>query len=157
MPNPNQVWSFNCYGPICWRNFELWVELSMWGLFQIGFGLSGKGRRKKLWNSAIVAVCWSLWLERNKRMFEPCRNIRSLWIPTQVTLGYDNFWFALWIFNTKDFKDLLFTDLMRDRSLWLLLKLTFWNFFVFLLYISDKTVVSFPKITKKERKLHEIT
>ena len=37
-------------------------------------------RRKKLWDVAVFAICWSLWLERNSRIFENIREeIDSIW------------------------------------------------------------------------------
>ena len=34
-------------------------------LLQLDTGFHGKGgRKKKLWNAAIMAISWSLWLER---------------------------------------------------------------------------------------------
>ena len=51
--------------------------------------------RKKLWNVAVIALCWSLWLERNNRI---CDNIvgtfASVWERVK-------FWVALWVFNTR--------------------------------------------------------
>ena len=40
-------------------------------IFQIDGSIWGSGSwRKKLWNVAVIALCWSLWLERNIRTFE---------------------------------------------------------------------------------------
>ena len=37
-------------------------------------------RRKKLWNVAVLAICWSLWLVGNNRIFEDIRGeIDSIW------------------------------------------------------------------------------
>ena len=50
-------------------------------MFQIDRVLQGiGGRKKKLWNVAIMATCWTVWLEWNSRIFEDIEgNLESLW------------------------------------------------------------------------------
>ena len=60
-----------------------------------------------------MAICWSLWLERNSRIFEDKESsLEFIWERVK-------FWVALWVFETKEFKDFLFSDLIRDWSLWM--------------------------------------
>lgn len=61
-----------------------------------GIGGSG-GRRKKLWNVAFMAICWSLWLEKNNRVFEDTNEgVDFIWDRVKH-------WVALWVYDTKDF------------------------------------------------------
>ena len=67
---------------------QLYCHRCCWSLGVIGlaFRLSGYSStcsgigdltnwRKKLWNVAVLAICWSLWLERNNRIFGVDLNI----------------------------------------------------------------------------------
>ena len=68
---------------------------------------SGK-RRKQLWNAAVIALCWSIWLERNNRIFDNVEDfVESIWERVK-------FWVALCVFKTIEFKDALFIDLVRS-------------------------------------------
>ena len=76
----------------------------------IKYFVSG-GRRRKLRNVAVMAVCWSLWLERNGRRFnDVVGDEDGIWEMIK-------YWIAIWIFNSKEFKDLSLSVLCQDRSL----------------------------------------
>lgn len=63
-------------------------------LLQHVFGSSGYcSRKNKLWNVAVFAIFWSLWLERNNRIFEDIKNnFETLWdkIKYRVYLTFLN-------------------------------------------------------------------
>lgn len=60
-----------------------------------------------------MAICWSIWIERNNGIFKGIeREAESLW----DTLKY---WVIFWLFDIRDFKEILFTDLIRNQNLWL--------------------------------------
>lgn len=81
-------------------------------IFQHVMGTFGFGRRrKKFWNWAFLAIFWSLW-ERNKRIFD---NEKGDCDFLQDKMKY---WMALWVYNTKELKDLSFADLIRDWNIW---------------------------------------
>ena len=47
----------------------------------------------------VLAICWSLRLEKNNRIFEDIRGeIDSIWDKVK-------YWVALWVYDTKDFKE----------------------------------------------------
>lgn len=71
-----------------------------------GIGYSGI-RRKTLWNTTVLALCWALWMERNKRVFDTKWDLNSTWDRVR-------FWVALWVLNTNDLRDFSFSDLIRD-------------------------------------------
>ena len=76
-------------------------------------GIGGLNDRRKLWDVAVKAICWSLWLERNNRIFEDVtRELDFIWDRVK-------YWVALWVYDSKDFKELSFFDLCRDWSPWL--------------------------------------
>ena len=53
-----------------------------------------------------MATCWSIWFERNKRIFEDIiDNVDCLWDKIK-------FWVAICLFDVKDFKDVLFSDFL---------------------------------------------
>ena len=78
-------------------------------IFQLDRGLWGNGSlRKKLWNVAVIGLCWTLWLESNNRIFDNIEGtIDSVW--ERVKFGV-----ALWVFNTNEFNGLLFSSLVRS-------------------------------------------
>lgn len=63
-------------------------------VFQVDLGHYRKVRGKKHWNSACMAVCWTIWLERNRRIFKPVQeDVDYLW-ESEVLV-------APWIDDTK--------------------------------------------------------
>ena len=49
-----------------------------------------------------------LWMEQNSKAFEDTEGtLESLWDRIK-------YWVTLWIFDTKDFRSLLFSDLVED-------------------------------------------
>ena len=71
-----------------------------------GFLLSKKG--KILWNFAVNATFWAIWLERNNRIFEDSEaNFESIWDRIRL-------WVAIWIHVCKDFKSIPFSLIIRD-------------------------------------------
>ena len=54
------VWPLNCQ--------DILLHVSRIG------GLTS--RRKKLWNVDVLAICWSLWLEMNNKIFEDIKGER---------------------------------------------------------------------------------
>ncbi|PON86642.1 hypothetical protein TorRG33x02_175780 [Trema orientale] len=74
---------------------------------------SKKERRKKLWNVAVIAIFRSIWIERNKRIFDDAKeDLNSIWEKVKYLV-------ALWVYDTRFFKDLSFSDLCRDWSIWM--------------------------------------
>ncbi|XP_040371882.1 uncharacterized protein LOC112192237 isoform X2 [Rosa chinensis] len=61
----------------------------------------GKGKKAKtLWGCGVLAVCWVVWLERNRRIFENYGGSEreDMWERVK-------FWASLWVSISKEFKD----------------------------------------------------
>ena len=74
-------------------------------IFQVVTRLWGSGkRRKKLWITAVIALCWSIWLERIIEIFDSVEgSVEAIWERIR-------FWVALSVFKAIEFKDVLFLD-----------------------------------------------
>ena len=59
------------YGQSCLKFFNIsWVLPRQYiNLFRVDFCDVGNKRGKKLWNSAVLDICWSFWVGINKRIF----------------------------------------------------------------------------------------
>lgn len=66
--------------------------------FKKNSGPSSNGRGNKIQNSACLAVCSSLWLERNRRIFEDKQARRH-----QVFGDNIKYWVALRVVDVNDF------------------------------------------------------
>ena len=76
-----------------------------------GFLLQKKGRI--LWKVTITATFWTIWLERNRRIFEGVEeNFES--ISDRIKL-----WVGIWLHNCKDFNNVPFTLIIRDWNTFL--------------------------------------
>ena len=91
---------------------HLWVmPLHCKDIFQVDMRLWGSGkRRKKLWNTAVIALCWSILLERNIEIFDSVEgSAEAIWERIK-------FWVVQSVSKTKELKDVLFLDLVRSWS-----------------------------------------
>lgn len=69
-------------------------------LFSPTLGKKGK----VLWRMIVHAVCWSLWLERNRRIFEDKEEcLDKIWSKLKFAIAW-------WIFNHKMFRGFFMTD-----------------------------------------------
>ena len=76
-----------------------------------GFLLQKKG--KILWKVTITSTFWTIWLERNRRIFEGVEeNFES--ISDRIKL-----WVGIWLHNCKDFNNVPFTLIIRDWNTFL--------------------------------------
>ena len=67
-------------------------------LLELGYSFPFCKKSRSLWNVIVMATCWSIWLERNKRIFEDSiDNVDCLWDKIK-------YWVAIWLFDVKDFK-----------------------------------------------------
>ena len=79
-------------------------------LIELGYGFPFCKKSRSLWNVVVMATCWSIWLERSKRIFEDSiDNVDCLWDKIK-------YWVAIWLFDVKGFKDALFSDFVRGWS-----------------------------------------
>ena len=69
-----------------------------------------KKQIKSLWVSAVWAVLWAIWKERNSRIFSDKYNsVTNLWDKIL-------FWVGVWVKTLKDFKSTSLTDLSMGWS-----------------------------------------
>ncbi|XP_030483308.2 uncharacterized protein LOC115699905 [Cannabis sativa] len=73
--------------------------------------VGGRKGRSYLWRTAVLAIIWVIWLERNNRIFEGIEaSVEDLWEKVR-------FWTAVWVYKTKSFEQFSFLDLNRDWRL----------------------------------------
>ena len=73
--------------------------------------VGGRKGRSYLWRTAVLAIMWVIWLERNNRIFEGIEaSVEDLWEKVR-------FWTAIWVYKTKSFEQFSFLDLNRDWRL----------------------------------------
>lgn len=63
-----------------------------------------------LWRMIVHAVCWSLWLERNRIIFEEKEeSLDEIWFKLKFTIAW-------WSVNHKMFRGLFVSDVVRNLS-----------------------------------------
>ena len=89
-----------------------WVKpQAVVNLFSLNLGSHISKRGKVLWRVIVQALCWSLWLERNKRVFEDCHeSLEDVWDRVKFRVAW-------WVSIHKDFKTFPMSDIVRDWSL----------------------------------------
>ena len=71
----------------------VWVTpWSKFDLFGLGQWLRLNKKRKLLWKTAILAVCWAMWAKRGLRV-----QLRILGIKIK-------FWVAIWLVDVNEFR-----------------------------------------------------
>ena len=79
-------------------------------LFRCNIGGFINTRGHVFWSVIVQAMCWTLWLERNRRIFEDIEeSLEDVW---------DRFKFraAWWVSKHKEFKAFFVSDIVRDWS-----------------------------------------
>ncbi|KAL8550873.1 hypothetical protein ACS0TY_000083 [Phlomoides rotata] len=86
-----------------------WVPpLGISDLLQIDVGRPLSKRCKILWRIIVPAVMWSIWLERNMRIFNDCQeSMEEVW-------GRIKYRASLWASSHKLFKSYSLSDLVRS-------------------------------------------
>ena len=79
-------------------------------LLELGYSFPFSKKSRCLWNVVVMAACWSIWLERNNIIFQDSiDNVDCL----QDKIKY---WVVIWLFDVKEFKDVLFSDFVTCWS-----------------------------------------
>lgn len=82
---------------------HLWCQL-----FNEERVISGSSFRRRLWSTTIPSIIWSLWLERNKRIF---RRKKSSFMHLLDIIKLRTAW---WIVESEKFKGVSISDVCRD-------------------------------------------
>lgn len=78
--------------------------------FLLNMGTSNNDKRKHVWRILVHVMVWSIWLERNKRIFEDIEeSVEDLWSKIKLRLAW-------WINGRKKFRGSYISDVIRSLN-----------------------------------------